>query len=66
VKPFLERHDCAGFMAMSMTSAFAAEMLVLPQLARLLEEENTWRFTEASKAVIRDLIDGIGSGRYVA
>ena len=66
VKPFLERHDCAGFMAMSMTSAFAAEMLVLPQLARLLEEENTWRFTEASKAVIRDLIDGIGSGRYAA
>ncbi len=66
VKSFFERHDCEKFKAMSMTSAFAGEMLVLPQLERLLEEEDTWRFTDASKAVIRDLIDGIKSGRYLA
>jgi hypothetical protein len=65
VKPFFERHDLERFKAMSMTSAFAGEMLIVPQLEQLLKEE-VWHFTAASKAVISDLIEGIKGGTYAA
>ena len=49
-----------------MASEFAGEMLILPQLKALLQEEATWHFTHQSKDVITDLIDGITTGRYAA
>ncbi len=66
VKSFFERHDLEKFKAMSMTSEFAGEMLVVPQLRQLLEEEDTWHFSAVSKAVIRDIIEGIERGRCKA
>jgi len=66
VKPFFERHDLAKFLAMSMSSDFVGEMLVVPQLEHLLKEEETWHFTEASRGIISSLIDGIKTGRYAA
>jgi hypothetical protein len=66
VKSFFVRHDLEKFKAMSMTGEFAGEMLVVPQLEQLLKEEATWHFTEQSKSIIRDLIDGIKTGRYAA
>jgi hypothetical protein len=66
VKPFFERHDLGAFLAMSMTSEFAGRMLIVPQMEQLLAEEATWRFTDKEKALIRDLIDGIRTGRYAA
>jgi hypothetical protein len=66
VKSFFDRHDLEKFKNMSMTSAFAGEMLIVPQLEQLLGEEETWRFTAEAKALIADLVDGIKSGRYKA
>ncbi len=66
VKPFFERHDLEAFKAMSMAGAFAGEMLVLPQLKELLQEEETWHFTPRSKEIITDLIEGLTTGTYAA
>lgn len=66
VKSFFERHDVEKFKAMSMASQFAGEMLVLPQLESLLKEEAIWQFTDLSKTIITDLIEGLKSGRYSA
>jgi thymidylate synthase len=65
-KAFFERHDLEQFLGMSMTSDFAGERLIVPQLKDLLREEAIWQFTDASKELINDLIDGISSGRYRA
>jgi len=59
--------DEYSFIAKSLTSECAADMLVLPQLEKLktpaLVEQ--WSFGEEQIALIDDLIDGITSGRYI-
>ncbi len=65
-KSFFERHDLDQFLAMSMQSDFAGESLIVPQMRDLLAEDEVWRFTDASRAIINDLVDGIAGGRYKA
>jgi len=39
--------------------------LILPQLEELLQEQQ-WRFTPESRAILDDLMEGLESGRYQA
>ncbi len=68
LKSFFENFTEESFVARSLTSEQAAEMLVLPQLKTLLEEEKIreWRFPEESVTTLRTLIDDIETGKRLA
>jgi thymidylate synthase len=66
IKDFFERFDATSFMGSSLNSERVREFLILPQLEELAREEDQWRFTPESKAILEDLIDGLRQGRYIA
>jgi hypothetical protein len=68
LQSFFDTFDEETFMARSLTSEMAAEMLVLPQLRDLLSERQIeqWRFPPESVALIEELIVDIESGNYMA
>jgi len=68
LQSFFETFDEEAFMARSLTSEMAQEMLVLPQLRELLtdRQREQWQFPPESIAIIEDLIEGIESGKYAA
>ncbi len=66
IKDFFERFTAETFASASLESERVREFLIIPQLEELAREEDQWRFTPQSHAILRDLIDGLSSGRYVA
>ncbi|NIA13833.1 MAG: hypothetical protein GWP08_07105 [Nitrospiraceae bacterium] len=68
LQSFFDSFDEETFVARSLTSEMAAEMLVLPQLRELLSERQReqWQFPPESVAIIERLIAGIESGEYTA
>lgn len=67
LRSFFDTFDEETFLARSLTSEMAADMLVLPQLQQLLSPSSVeqWRFPPEAVALGQDLIDGITSGRYI-
>lgn len=67
LQSFFSTFDEETFLARSMTSEMALDMLVLPQLRDLLAERQIaqWRFPEESLALVRQLVADFESGRYV-
>ncbi len=67
LKSFFDTFDEAGFLARSLTSEMARDMLVLPQLENLLSEREIaqWRFPSSSIKLIRSLIRDIESGEFL-
>lgn len=65
LKSFFETFDEDAFLARSLTSEFAAEMLVLPQLQQLMSDEGIrqWGFPDEAVALGKRLIEDIESGR---
>jgi len=67
LQSFFDTFDEETFVARSLTSEMAAEMLVLPQLRDLLTDRQMeqWQFPAESVGIIKDLIAGFVSGEYV-
>jgi thymidylate synthase len=66
IKDFFERFTAESFALSSLDSEKVREFLILPQLEELAKEDDQWHFTQESKAIIADIIDGLNQGRYVA
>ena len=68
LKSFFDTFDEERFVARSLTSEQAAEMLVLPQLENLLTREKIeqWRFPDEAIATLGNLVNDIRSGRRPA
>ena len=68
LRSFFDTFDEDSYVARSLSSEQAAEMLVLPQLRELVSERLAaqWRFPEASLALGRQLIADIASGAFSA
>jgi thymidylate synthase len=64
LKSFFENFDEETFVARSMTSDVACEMLVLPQLQELLMEVDQWRFQDESIKLLEGLIGDLESEKY--
>ncbi len=64
LKSFFETFDEERYLARSLSSEDAKELLVLPQLRELLTPEKIaqWRFPESSIRLVRETIHGIESG----
>jgi len=64
LKSFFDTFDEDAYLARSLASADACEMLVLPQLRGLLEPQQVqqWHFPEASRRLIEELVADIESG----
>jgi hypothetical protein len=67
LQSFFDTFDEAGYVARALTSEMAAEMLVVPQLKALLNDDlrDQWRFPARSTAVIEQIIADIESGDYL-
>jgi hypothetical protein len=67
LQSFFDTFDEETFVARSLTSEMAAEMLVLPQLRDLLTDRQMeqWQFPAESVGIIKDLIAGFISGEYI-
>lgn len=65
IKDFFEKNTLESFCRTSLASEKARDLLVLPQLEEL-ERESQWRFTPEALGIIRDLMDGLETGRYIA
>ena len=67
LQSFFDTFDEETFVARSLTSEMAMEMLVLPQLRELLTDRQMeqWRFPPESVGIIKDLIEGFVGGEYV-
>ncbi|HOJ32173.1 MAG TPA: thymidylate synthase [Candidatus Hydrogenedentes bacterium] len=65
LKSFFENFTEESFVARSLTSEQAAEMLVLPQLKNLLTEPKIqeWRFPETALTTLRTLVNEIETGK---
>lgn len=68
LQSFFETFDEDAFVARALPSEVALDMLVLPQLRNLItpRQIEQWGFPPESVAIVEDLIDGLGSGRYTA
>lgn len=68
LQSFFDTFDEESFIARSLSSEIAAEMLVLPQLRELLSERQVaqWKFPLESIALIESLIRDIENGTYSA
>jgi thymidylate synthase len=64
LKSFFENFDEESFIARSMTSDVACEMLILPQLQELMTEVDQWRFQDESIKILEDLITDLESEKY--
>ena len=67
LQSFFDTFDEETFLARSLTSEQARDMLILPQLEGLLSERQVqqWRFPEESVALLRSLIEDLKSGRFL-
>jgi hypothetical protein len=67
LKSFFERHDEDKFIEMSMTSAAARDLLILPELRELLTEQKIqeWKFGDKQLEMIARLIDDLEKERYL-
>jgi len=67
LKSFFERHDEKTFIAMSMTSEQARDLLVLPELKELLTPKKIeeWKFGDEQTGIIQTLIDDLEQGKYL-
>lgn len=65
IRSFFEKFTVEKFRDTSLSSDKVRELLILPQLEEL-EKEEQWRFTAESRAIIRDIVDGLQTGRYIA
>ena len=67
LQSFFDTFDEDTFVARSLPSEIARDMLVLPQLENLLSEREIaqWHFPESSIAIIQDLINDIKSGELI-
>ncbi|MBI4559072.1 MAG: hypothetical protein HY706_15925 [Candidatus Hydrogenedentes bacterium] len=67
LQSFFDTFDEESFLARSLTSEQACDMLVLPQLKQLLSEERVrqWRFPPEAIALGRQLIADLDSGAYL-
>ena len=65
---FFGTFDEESFVARSLTSEQALDMLVLPQVKSLLSDRNReqWRFPPESIALIEQLIRDLESGTFTA
>ncbi len=66
IRDFFEKFSLEKFKASALPSGKMKDGLVLPQLRELLVEDEQWHFTAKSKGIIRDLIEGLETGRYTA
>ncbi len=68
LQSFFDTFDEETFVARSLTSEMALDMLVLPQLRDLLSERQVeqWGFPPESIGTIKDLIGGLETGEYTA
>ncbi|HEY3321376.1 MAG TPA: thymidylate synthase [Planctomycetota bacterium] len=66
LKSFFDTFNEESYIERSLSSADAKEMLVLPQLKELLTDRQIeqWRFPPESITLLKDLVEGIESGRY--
>ncbi|OQB30330.1 MAG: thymidylate synthase [Candidatus Hydrogenedentes bacterium ADurb.Bin179] len=64
LRSFFDTFDEEGFIARSLTSEIARDMLVLPQLQNLLSEReiNQWHFPPSSIELLKRLINDIEQG----
>ncbi len=67
LQSFFETFDEDTFIARSLTSEMARDMLVLPQLKTLLTDRQIeqWGFPPESLEIVKGLIDDLESGRYM-
>ncbi len=67
LRSFFETFDEESFVARSLTSEMAAEMLVIPQLQALLNagHREQWHFPPAAVALIEQLVSDLRSGKYL-
>ena len=67
LQSFFETFDEDTFIARSLTSEMARDMLVLPQLRDLLTDRQIeqWGFPPESLEIVKGLIDDLESGRYL-
>lgn len=67
LQSFFDTFDEDTFVARSLPSEIARDMLVLPQLENLLSEREIaqWHFPESSIAIIQGLINDIKSGELI-
>lgn len=66
IRSFFDKFDVESFNAASMDSGLAKDCLVIPQLEELLREDSLWHFSDESRGIIEDLIEGLMTGRYIA
>ena len=68
LKSIFDTFDEKTFVARSLTSDMAKDMLVVPQLMNLLSEDQMeqWKFPQSSIDLINNLIAKIGSGELIA
>ncbi|MFA5029573.1 MAG: hypothetical protein WC518_02350 [Patescibacteria group bacterium] len=68
IQSFFDTFDEKAFIARSLTSEMATEMLVLPQLQELLTpgKQQEWGFPKSAAKGIQSLIDEIKSGTLLA
>ena len=66
LRSFFDTFDEDAYLARSLTSEMAAEMLVIPQLQGLLTDDlkEQWRFPPEAVALIEGIIDDLTSGKY--
>jgi hypothetical protein len=67
IQSFFDTFDEEGFVARSLTSEMAREMLVLPQLRDLLSPRQIeqWRLPVEATALVEELIEDLSSGAYL-
>ena len=67
LQSFFETFDEDSFVARSLTSEIARDMLILPQLTDLLSDRQIeqWGFPPESIALVRTLIDDLQAGKYL-
>jgi len=66
VKSFFDKFDAKSFNDASYDSSTASECFVIPQLEELLSEDEQWHFSDESRGIILNIIDGLKSGRLIA
>ncbi len=67
LQSFFDTFDEEAFIARSLTSEQAREMLVLPQLEGLLSERSIeqWRFPDSAIALLQELVEDIKASEWV-
>ncbi len=67
LRSFFDTFDEDAYMARSLSSEMARDMLIVPQLKELISERGQadWKFPEAALALGQQLIDDMESGKFL-